>query len=236
MVGANIFLMYRDGEGNVTLSPRLGTGYEMPTLDTSSTAARLTLLEGSGVDSDGAMTANIACSNCQTWDGGEMSLKSTGAGWISAWRAGEPRGSPDPSSSIPPHDAHARFQVDLTRATVDSDSNPFIARNGAGGGGGGSGSGSGSGSDSGSGIILTGGNKNTILVAHGVILALVMAVLYPMGSLLMPLVKKWWAHAAWQTISFCLMWVGFGLGIVIARERRMVSDSTCASSSSSLAN
>jgi hypothetical protein len=228
MAGANIFLMYRDGEGNLTLSPRLGQGYQMPTLDTSSTAARLTLLEGSGVDSDGAMTANIACSNCQTWDGGEMSLRSTGAGWISAWRAGEPQGSPDPSSSIAPHDAHAQFQVDLTRATIDSDSNPFIARNGAGGGGG-SGSGSGPGSDSGSGIILTAGNKNTILVAHGVILALVMAILYPTGSLLMPLVKKWWAHAAWQTISFCLMWVGFGLGIVIARERRMVSDSTFAS-------
>jgi hypothetical protein len=224
MAGSNIFLVYRDGEGNVTLSPRLGKGYDMPTLDTSSTAARLTLLEGSGVDSDGAFTANIACSNCHTWDGGEMSLSSTAAGWIGAWRAGDPVGTADASSRIAPHDAHSRFQVDLTRTTIDSDSNPFIARNAAEDGGSDSGSGSNSGSDFGSGIVEAGSDKSTILVAHGIILALVMAVLYPTGSLLMPLVKKWWAHAAWQGISFFLMWVGFALGIVIARERRMVSN------------
>jgi len=274
MSGSNIFLVYQDGKGNVTLSPRLARGYSMPTLDTSSSAARLTLLGGSGVSDDGStMTANVACSNCQSWSGGSMSLKSTGAGWIGAWKEGSALATTDRDAGIAQHDSHTQFRVDLTRATINSDSNPFFTTRTAGGGsdsgsgsgsdtnsgsgsgsgsgtnsGSGSGSGSGNGSGAGSGngngngsgsdsdagrggsnagngiTVTTGGSRNAVLVAHGVIMALVMAALYPLGSLLMPLVGKWWVHAGWQAITFCLMWAGFGLGVVVARERQMVSE------------
>lgn len=86
MAGANIFVMsvdinvdthgatlttlrYTSGDGqNVTLSPRLGKGHTMPLHDDS---ANVTLLEGSGV-SNGKMTANVRCSNCNSWTGGTM--------------------------------------------------------------------------------------------------------------------------------------------------------------------
>ncbi|GAB1310526.1 Integral membrane protein [Madurella fahalii] len=258
MSGSNIFLVYQDGRGNLTLSPRLGTSYSMPRLDTSSTAARLTLLEGSGVSSDGTtMTANIACSNCQTWNGGEMSLTDTSAGWIGAWRAGPSLATTNTAANIAQHDGHAQFRVDMTRATIDSDSNPFLPGGGSGGGGGsgsgngssngsgsgsGNGNGNGSGSGSGTGSGSTGGSgtgpssnngitqitasRATIVVAHGIIMALVMAVLYPLGSLLMPLLGKWWVHAAWQTIAFALMWAGFGLGVQTAQARGMLFNQT----------
>jgi hypothetical protein len=219
MAGSNIFLTYQDGRGNLTLSPRLGTQYTMPTLDTSSTAARLTLLAGSGVSADGStMTANVACSNCQSWSGGQMSLKSTSAKWIGAWKSGPSLATTDRAASITQHDGHSQFQVDLTKATISSDSNPFTTTNA------GSSTGSGSNSGSNSGITDTSSSdKGSVLVAHGIVMLLVMAALYPLGSTLMPLAGKWWVHGAWQTVTFCLMWAGFGLGVETARSRNMVS-------------
>ncbi|KAK4116277.1 iron reductase domain protein, partial [Canariomyces notabilis] len=228
MAGSNIFLMYQDGNGNLTLSPRVATSYRMPTLDTSSTAAQLTLLAGSGV-SDGVMTANIACSNCQTWSGGQMSLSDTNAPWIGAWRRGSSLATTNRAANIAQHDGHTQFQVDLTRATIDSDSNPFVEA-----GNSGSGNNSGGGSSGGGGDSNGGNSKATILVAHGVIMAIVMAVLYPLGSLLMPLLGKWWLHAAWQLTAFCLMWAGFGLGIQTAQVRGMVGDPKSLSSEQQL--
>jgi len=232
MAGSSIFLMYQDGKGNMTLSPRLGVTYSEPQVDTSSTAARLTLLAGSGVSEDGStMTANVACSNCQSWSGGEMSLKSSSAAWIGAWKQGSSLATTNKAATITQHDSHTQFRVDLTKATISADSNPFVStssdESGSGSGSGsssgsGSDSGSGSGSDSGSGSSggfteVSGPAKPAVLVAHGIIMALVMGLLYPLGSVIMPLFGKWWVHAAWQTVAFCLMWAGFGLGIVTAR-------------------
>ncbi|KAK4105607.1 iron reductase domain protein [Parathielavia hyrcaniae] len=240
MSGSNIFLMYQDGTGNVTLSPRLGQGYTPPQLDTSQTAAQLTLLAGSGVSDDGAtMTANVACSNCHQWGGGgAMSLTSTGAAWIAAWKQGSLLATTDRDVGISLHDGRTMFTVDLTRATVDTDSNPFVADGNTGGGdsSNGSGSGSGSGSDSGSGSgsnsdsgsssgsavsETTGGGPSQTLVAHGSIMAVVMLGLFPGGSLLMPLFRKWWLHGTWQFVSLAVMWAGIILGIVVLRDMQM---------------
>lgn len=58
MAGATIFVMYADGNGNVTISGRAGGQGEVePKFDSS---VDLTLLAGSGV-SGGVMTANVLC-------------------------------------------------------------------------------------------------------------------------------------------------------------------------------
>lgn len=58
MAGANIFVVYTSADGNnVTLSPRLASGYVPPSFNGD---AEVTLLEGSGV-SDGKMIANVRC-------------------------------------------------------------------------------------------------------------------------------------------------------------------------------
>ncbi|KAK3300505.1 uncharacterized protein B0H64DRAFT_17036 [Chaetomium fimeti] len=231
MTDSSIFLMYQDGNGNVTLSPRLGTGHSEPKLDTSSTAAKLTLLAGSGVSDDGStMTANVACSNCQSWTGGEMSLQSTSAAWISAWKSGSSLASTDKAATISYHDDRALFNIDLTTATVSSDANPFVQASSDGNGdGSGSGSGGGDGGDTGvggggssGGITQAAIRKPTILVAHGIIMALVFVLFYPLGSVIMPLVGKWWFHAAWQAVAFCLMWAGFALGFVTGERFGML--------------
>jgi len=57
MAGSNIFVVYTSGDGNVTLSPRLASGYTQPDYNGD---AQVTLLEGSGV-SNGKMIANVKC-------------------------------------------------------------------------------------------------------------------------------------------------------------------------------
>ena len=86
MAGANIFVIYSDGKGNVTLSPRLGKGHFQPLLDNT---AKVSLLAGSGV-ANGRMVANVRCENCQSWPGGTMDFTSSSGDWIYASLAGAP--------------------------------------------------------------------------------------------------------------------------------------------------
>ncbi len=57
MTGANMFVIYRSDERNITLSPRLGVGRVEPKYNSR---AEVTLLEGSGIV-DGMMVANVKC-------------------------------------------------------------------------------------------------------------------------------------------------------------------------------
>lgn len=60
MAGAYIFIMYSDGNGNVTLSARDGgQGHVEPMLD-GELASKVQLLEGSGLGG-GMMRANVLC-------------------------------------------------------------------------------------------------------------------------------------------------------------------------------
>ena len=60
MAGAHIFVIYADGNGNVTISARDGNqGHVEPEFD-SSLMSGVTLLEGSGIVGDN-MIANVKC-------------------------------------------------------------------------------------------------------------------------------------------------------------------------------
>lgn len=222
MAGSNMFVMYQDGRGNVTLSPRLGGNHVMPTLDTSADAARLTVLAGSGVSADGdTMTANVRCANCESWSGGgDLDLQSAESSWIGAWRKGSSLATTSRSASIVQHDDTVIFEFDLTKAVLSTDSNPFVVAAATGDGGG-----SADDDGDGSGVTVTASNQNgnPTLVAHGVIMAIVFVILYPLGALLMPILGRWWAHAAFQTVVWLLMWAGFGLGIRYAKNLNIVS-------------
>ncbi|KAK1768357.1 hypothetical protein QBC33DRAFT_577423 [Phialemonium atrogriseum] len=218
MADSYMFIMYEDGKGNVTLSPRQGTRHVPPRLDTSASAAKLTLLAGSGVSSDGrTMTANVACANCESLaGGGKLSITDTKSNWIAAWKSGPSFSTTSLSQQLSVHDDTVEFQLDLTKATLSSDKNPFFHS-----------AVSDPDSDSGSsggGVTVTSDNKenNAIMLAHGVIMAIVVVILYPFGSLLMPLLGKWRVHAAFQMLGFILMWAGFGLGVRSALVGKML--------------
>lgn len=207
-----MFVMYDDGNGNVTLSTRQGLNHVMPTYRQKK---GVELLAGSGVV-DGHMVANVRCSDCSM-----LSLKDTN-GWLSAWKKGSSLASTSPSAQIAYHDGHDQFSVDFTKAAVSSDSNPFVSSRG-GNASGGNASGSGSGSSSpGAGVVETSDPNRDILHAHGIIMSIVFLIGYPVGSMVMPLLGKWLLHASWQMVMFLLMWAGFGVGYVLSRRLDLV--------------
>ncbi|KAM0286945.1 hypothetical protein ACHAQH_000629 [Verticillium albo-atrum] len=229
MADASMFLMYQDGNGNVTISPRQASGHVMP--QATSNGAQLELLAGSGV-SNGVMTANVLCTNCESWDGGSMPLGSDSSNWIAAWRGGSAINSQSLNAAISVHDSETSFGLDLTQATVTEDANPFAGTPAPTTGDSDSGSGdSDSGNNSGNGgSSNTGGSSNgvtqtttpgagpNVLLAHGVVMTIVFVAMYPIGSILMPMLGKWLVHAGWQLLAFLLMWAGFGLGVVYGND------------------
>ncbi|KAG6261801.1 hypothetical protein E4U49_003588 [Claviceps purpurea] len=197
MVGSDMFVVYDNGNGNVTLSTRPGLKHAMPEYKAH---PGVTLLAGSGIV-DGQMVANVRCSSCST-----LSLKSTNS-WSSAWKKGASLASTNEAARIPYHDAHDSFSVDFSKATVSSDRNPFVGNTAA--------------VVSGSGVSQqdsSSSDNKGLLYAHGIIMSLVFLIGFPVGSMLMPLLGKWLVHASWQIVAFILMWAGFGVGYVLSRR------------------
>lgn len=123
MSGANMFVVYSKDSTNVTISGRAGTGHTMPQHDDS---IQLTLLEGSGISSDGSMIANVRCDNCDSWSGGSMSFTDSSSSWIYASRSGDPLDTDDVDASISQHNSDTSFSLDLTAGTGGSSTNPFF--------------------------------------------------------------------------------------------------------------
>lgn len=118
IAGATIFVMYAFGDGNVTISPRTGVGHVMPQFNS---AAQATLLAGSGI-ANGVMTANakyVAAS-------GLLSLSSTSSGWIGSYKSRDPLDSKYQAAIITQHDNTAIYTLNLAKAQLSDNSNPYV--------------------------------------------------------------------------------------------------------------
>ncbi|KAG9253651.1 uncharacterized protein F5Z01DRAFT_151873 [Emericellopsis atlantica] len=126
MADANMFIIYQDGNGNVTLSHRQASGHTMPQVPADSSVTT-TLLPGTGV-SDGFMVANFRCTNCTTWKSGEsLDFTSAGTPMIGAWQEGDPLDSTDVEEKIGQHTGSPRiFSLDLSTAIKSTAGNPFV--------------------------------------------------------------------------------------------------------------
>jgi hypothetical protein len=227
MVGATIFVMYADGTGNVTISPRTGVGHVMPLFNS---AAQVTLLAGSGV-SNGVMTANVKYSAAS----GLLSLSSTSSGWVGSYKSGDPLNSKDQAATITQHDNTAVYTLNLAEAQLADDSNPFVSTassnpsqtstgSGSGSASTGSSSSGGSSGSSNSGSAVTYVDPITLFeMAHGPIMAGTMVILLPMGAIIMRVFGGFWLHAAIQLFSLAAIVTGFGLGIHLAQISDLVS-------------
>jgi hypothetical protein len=215
MVGATIFVMYADGTGNVTISPRTGVGHVMPLFNP---AAQVELLAGSGV-SQGEMTANFKYSAAA----GLLSLSSTSSGWIGSYKSGPPLNSKSQSQTITQHDNTAVYTLNLAEAQLTDDSNPFVSTasspNQTGTASGSSETGS---SNSGTAVSYV-DPITTYEMAHGPIMAATMVILLPLGAIIMRVFGGVWLHAAIQLFSLAAIVVGFGLGIHLAQISDIVS-------------
>jgi len=242
MIGANIFMVYAAGDGNVTLSPRSGTGYTQPTFNS---AATVSLLEGSGVLSDGSMVANVRCDSCLSWNGGSMSPTDSNSAWIWSYRTGDPIDSTDTSANLLQHVTMGSATINLLSGTGGSSSNPFVVA-AANPSSPASASGSSasaavstqtigsstvvvpvatstpsSGTSSGSSSISsTTTNTNATRTGHAIVMSLVFLVLIPFAALTLylPYTKKVpHIHAPLQVLSVILAIVGLALGVRLAK-------------------
>ena len=220
MTGANMFVMYSSGSNNITLSPRLGKGEFEPDVNR---ASQVTLLEGTGISSEGVMTANIRCDSCITWSGGSMSPTSGNSNWLWSIRQGSALNSADVSADIQKHNAHGTFTFDLRAGTSSDSTNPFVQAAAVTQSVGltqpsSSADGEDQLADSTSGSSGSGANTNGIREAHGTIMAVVFLFLLPLGALMtyLPFSRKIaFAHAPAQILSVCLLITGMVLGVTL---------------------
>ncbi|KAG6001457.1 hypothetical protein E4U21_004313 [Claviceps maximensis] len=211
MAGSDMFVVYDNGNGNVTLSTRAGLRHAMPEYRAQKGAA---LLAGSGIV-DGHMVANVRCGG----DCARMSRRGP-TNWISAWKSGSSLASTSEAARIGYHDGHDGFSVDLSRAVISSDENPFLNDSGMidNGDANGPGNATAPGTPAGGGVVKKPDQSDSsrIIHAHGLIMSLVFVLGFPVGSVLMPWLGKWFVHASWQMMFFVLMWTGFALGYVFS--------------------
>lgn len=220
MSGANIMIMYSSGSDNVTVSPRLGKGEFEPQFNQE---GQIRLLEGSGMSSDGVMTANIRCDSCLSWDGGSLSPTSGTSDWIWAIKRGNAIQSSDTSADLRQHDERGTFKFDLGAATSEDTANPFI---GASATESSSSSEATSSSQEGSYGASEGssGSESTSDMyrkAHGIIMAIVVLFLLPIGAAIMYLPfrqRVLFAHAPVQILGVLLLIAGAVLGILLGRK------------------
>ncbi|QSZ37844.1 hypothetical protein DSL72_008944 [Monilinia vaccinii-corymbosi] len=208
MSGSTIFVMYADGTGNVTLSPRQGTGEVEPKYDSS---ISVKLLSGSGIVG-GNMVANVLCTSCRSK---LSSTTSTSSNWIAAWNPGSALDTTDSSTSISQHSGsnHRQFTLDLSQAQLLSDSNPFTSTSTA------TTSSPSGGSSSVSSASVSSGTSPILSYdkAHGIIMGMTVVLLFPLGALSMRIFGRPWLHAILQTFSFIFLIAGLALGIKLAQ-------------------
>ncbi|KAK5723141.1 hypothetical protein LTR17_013936 [Elasticomyces elasticus] len=226
MSGANIFIMYTSADGtNVTVSPRLGVGNQQPQQDTT---AQISVLEGSGVQ-NGVMTANVRCSNCDTWQGGSMDFtSSSSSNWIHAYRTGSAINSDDTGVNLVQHNDGSSFSWDLSHATGGADVNPFLSSAAnttatgpapASSGSSSSDSQGGSSAEGASGSSRSREQQDRMQTTHAVCAAAAFVGLFPIGAILVRVASFGglvWVHVGIQTFALLLFITAVGLGLSIA--------------------
>ncbi|KAF3041333.1 hypothetical protein E8E12_006600 [Didymella heteroderae] len=202
MTNANMFIMYTDGNGNVTLSPRFSQGESQPQYINN---LDVELLSGSGV-ANGVMTANFRCGNCSR--SGSTNFGAQSGRWIHARKSGAAMDSTDVRARFSQHDEQGGFTWMYTNAIGGASANPFTASDAAVSGSAPANSSGGGGSSS--------PMRRNILLVHGIFASLAFLVFFPIGAIFMRLGKfnnVVAVHVATQVFAWLLFITAFGLGL-----------------------
>lgn len=218
MVGANIFVVYPNGNNNITVSPRLGMGEVQPLYNSD---AQVSLLDGSSV-SNGAITANIRCDTCINWTGGSADVTSSSSSWIWAVKYGSPLDSSDVSAELTQHDDSGVVTVDLVKGTGGSSDNPFFDS---------------SKSTSSSPVtpttVTTATAQNPLAMfnkkrtAHAVLMIIAFVIMFPFFALtlhIFPSSKTASVHGLLQLLTLVVALAGLGLGVSMAKEINLLNN------------
>lgn len=206
MAGSTIFVVYTDGQGGVSVSPREGTGHFEPQLSTTKT---VTVLSGSKAD------ANTVVANFKYSASNELLLDTQGSEspFIGSWKEGPAFNTTNLAQSLDHHDDHSIYTLNLAQADVGTSANPFLGETTAPSSGG-------QGSQAGPDVSL----GKRLLKAHGTLMGLAWLVVFPAGSVLMRL--RWggvWTHVFVQVLGTAMVIAAFGIGYSFSGTYGLVS-------------
>jgi hypothetical protein len=213
MVGANIFVVYPNGD-NVTVSPRLGVGEIEPLYNS---AAQVSLLSGSGV-ANGVVTANVRCDSCINWTGGSEDVTSASSSWLWAVKYGSPLDSSDVSASITQHDDSGVVSLNLQKATGGNSENPFSQASTA---------------SAPTTSVVTATPQNTASIfnqkrtAHAVLMIIAFVIMFPLFALtlqIFPSSKTATVHGLLQLLTLIIAIAGLGLGVSLAKDTGLMNN------------
>ena len=200
MTNTDMFIMYTNGNGNVTLSPRHSEGHAQPQFNRD---LDVELLGGSGVEND-TMTANFRCGNCAR--GRTVNFGTQNGQWIYGRRTGESMDTTDSEARIMEHEEHGGFTWSYSDAVGGASTNPFIASDTVVSGQ--------KPAESGASNSLA--MRRNILLVHGIFASLAFLVFFPIGAIVIRLggfdsVLR--VHIGLQVFSWLLFIAGSGLGL-----------------------
>jgi hypothetical protein len=208
MAGATIFAVYTDGKGNVTVSPRDGTGHFEPQHSTTKT---VTLLAGSKADAT-TVVANFKYRADELL----LQVQSSSSPFIGSWKEGPAFNTADLAQSLEQHDDHSIYTLDLLNANVGVSQNPFL------GGAAAAAPPVGQPSQAGAGLDIALGKR--LLKAHGTLMGLAWLIVFPAGAILMRL--RWggvWAHVFIQVVGTAMVIAAFAIGYTFSGTYGIVS-------------
>ncbi|CAI7602243.1 unnamed protein product [Penicillium pancosmium] len=207
MKDSNMFIVYASrGSQNVTVSPRMGKGHFLPLYNPD---ANISVLDGSG-NYDGALTANIRCDSCFSWEGDSEDLMNPVSPWIWGVKYGEPLRSDSVSAHLLEHDFDGVAFVNMKNATgTNTMRNPFVNL---------------------ANVTITpawnrppfdsvGLNKKKI--AHAVLMTLVFVASFPFAAIalrLFPSSSTVTIHATLQLFNLVLSIAGLAVGILMSQQ------------------
>jgi hypothetical protein len=199
MRGALVLMVYlSQSENGVTFSPRLATGHNEPVAYPD---LKVQSLNGTGVFDD-IYFFSARCSNCRSWPGGSIDVKSTSQPCIFATGPDGYLGSDDTLAPLRFHQRYGSFALDLVHATGPA-AVPVIS--------------AATNTSVGAPLLSSqDGKRDWTASFHAVIMIGTFVGLLPMGVLLLR-VGGWvrW-HAANQGLALVTLTVGLGLGIYIS--------------------
>lgn len=173
-----------------------------------------------------------------------MDITSANSQWIWAVKSGSSVNSNSVSTHLSQHEGQGSFKLDLTKARGGNSVNPFaesqtattgatpssVAESPSGSSSGSSSGGAGASSGGSSGgaadysrIAQQFAKRDKCVIAHGVVMGLSFALLFPLGAILIRLLSfsgLVWFHAGLQILALALAIAGMGLGIYIVSEFR----------------
>lgn len=189
---------------DITLSPRVSTGYSEPSYNKS---ISYKLLGGTGIF-DGAMIVRGICNDCLAWGGGSLDLKATSQPFFYAVGPDDVQlNSNALDAGLRRHEHYGQFTMNMVSATGDPAGFPDDIsqnRNSAT-----------SGKDT--------DDHDYGSSAHAVIMVVVFVIVFPFGAAYLRLQNSVMWHWIMQSVGVLGTLVGVGIGLNLSQQYNNVS-------------